>query len=759
MAPSKQGPTSSTVPHAFNAEFIQQLFRQLPATVWTVDTSLAVTSCLGLGPRLLKNEPNHNVGTTLFEHFGTDDPTHPPIAMHLRALKGQSVRYEGTTAGQPTEVTLEPMRDDAGEIVGCIAVSVDISERKRAESALTAAQRQYHDLVEHIADMVYALDRDGCFTFVNARLAEQLGADPVELIGRCAVDFIAPEDHEKTDAAFNRRLRGEVVQPYEFSLRTVNGELIPIEINSTVIHAPNGEITGTQAVLRDLRPRKRDAELLRESERRLNQLAEQSDQVIWMSDSSLRRLLFVGKAYEHIWGRSRDALLADPDVFLDAVHPSDRDRVRAHIETHRRGEPSVTTYRIIRPDGTLRWICDKSFPIADHRDQVYRAAGVAEDITEQREADERRRRQSAILEQIARNDSLQRVLDSICRGTEDLVPGMLVAILRRSGPSLRFVAGPSLSDGFRRDLDALELGRVSPPVPRGSDGAPWVVAHGEPGEWTALAEAAAPFGVRACWCLPIYGDQGAWLGTLIAFARSTPDAVLDRHTETMETMANLAGIALDRDQIEDSRTRMLRELDHRVKNNLSSLLSLAKLTRMGPGSKEEFVDNLVGRIQSMAVVHEVLASTRWRGANLRTMLQRLTSPYRTNRQGIIFSGDPIMLPPANVQPFCLAVHELATNASKYGSLSAENGVVTASWFVSRAEDGRPTLRFTWRESDGPTLKGPPAETGFGMLLIKGLIEREMGGESELLFAPSGLSCHMSFVLRPDEPNPTQMPLP
>ncbi len=126
---------------------------------------------------------------------------------------------------------------------------------------------------------------------------------------------------------------------------------------------------------------------LRESEARFRQIAENIREVFWMSTRALDEVLYASPAYEQLWGRSVASLYANPRSFLDAVHPEDRDRVRAVItDASRTGFDLV--YRIVRPDGSLRWIRDRGFPVKNEAGEVYRLAGVAEDVTERQQAEE-----------------------------------------------------------------------------------------------------------------------------------------------------------------------------------------------------------------------------------------------------------------------------------------------------------------------------------------------------------------------------------
>jgi PAS domain S-box-containing protein len=126
---------------------------------------------------------------------------------------------------------------------------------------------------------------------------------------------------------------------------------------------------------------------LEESEQRFRQLAENINEVFWMFDVQKTRPLYISPAYEAIWGRPFESLYQQPLSYLEAVHPQDRDRVLAMMERQRQGTPAAEEYRILRPDGSIRWIRDRGFPITDAAGHVYRVAGVAEDITEQRHAE------------------------------------------------------------------------------------------------------------------------------------------------------------------------------------------------------------------------------------------------------------------------------------------------------------------------------------------------------------------------------------
>jgi PAS domain S-box-containing protein len=128
--------------------------------------------------------------------------------------------------------------------------------------------------------------------------------------------------------------------------------------------------------------------VLRESEERFRKVAENIREVFWLYDLGTNKFVYVSSAYETIMGRTRESLYKDPKDWIKAVHPEDRGRIERSFVKERKGEPFEDEYRIIRPDGSVRWINDRGFKVYDEGGRVYRIAGVAEDITERKKTEE-----------------------------------------------------------------------------------------------------------------------------------------------------------------------------------------------------------------------------------------------------------------------------------------------------------------------------------------------------------------------------------
>jgi PAS domain S-box-containing protein len=189
---------------------------------------------------------------------------------------------------------------------------------------------------------------------------------------------------------------------------------------------------------------------------------------------------------------------------------------------------------------------------------------------------------------------------------------------------------------------------------------------------------------------------------------------------------------------------LMAELDHRVKNVLARVDMVAMSTRNGSSSIDEYARSLKGRIQSMAAAHALLSQKGWHGVGLEALVRNQIAPYAADAN-IAIHGMEVTLTAAAIQAMGVVLHELVTNAAKYGALSMPTGRVTVSW--DRKLNGHSTnLVFAWREFDGPRV-AVHAKSGYGTQLIRGLVPHELGGTVDLEFAAEGVSCRIEFPLQ------------
>jgi PAS domain S-box-containing protein len=183
---------------------------------------------------------------------------------------------------------------------------------------------------------------------------------------------------------------------------------------------------------------------------------------------------------------------------------------------------------------------------------------------------------------------------------------------------------------------------------------------------------------------------------------------------------------------------LLHELDHRVKNTLATVQSLAMQGLRGASSVKEFAGKFIPRLIALSATQNLLTENRWQSVSLRDLLANELRPYGDER--VRFEGEDLQLPPRIIVPLGMIVHELATNAAKYGALSTSAGRILLSW---QTDDDR--LRIEWREEGGPATEDPTT-TGFGSRLLDRTVRGELAGEYERVFRPSGLVCRLMVPL-------------
>jgi len=211
----------------------------------------------------------------------------------------------------------------------------------------------------------------------------------------------------------------------------------------------------------------------------------------------------------------------------------------------------------------------------------------------------------------------------------------------------------------------------------------------------------------------------------------------------------------ERKQAEAHQRMLTAELDHRVKNVLARVAVVAMQTREGNSSMDEFVTALNGRIQSMAAAHSLLSQSRWNAVGLDDLVRGQLAPYATDANARI-TGPNILLGAATTQVVAMVIHELVTNAAKYGALSRPGGLVSVSWEAPSANGGGASnVTIEWRESGGPQVTAP-AQSGFGNSLIREIVPHELGGTAELVFNSDGVCCRIGIPLEARQ-EPTQEP--
>jgi len=271
-----------------------------------------------------------------------------------------------------------------------------------------------------------------------------------------------------------------------------------------------------------------------------------------------------------------------------------------------------------------------------------------------------------------------------------------------------------------------------------------------------------PTGVHSLIMTPV-GDPQPF-GALGAYWREVRTASADE-ISSMAALASCMATALQNIDLMgslqaelDHRQLLVNELNHRVKNTMAIVQSLSAQTLRADRPTAVAREDFDGRLMALASAHVLMTEAEWRSVPLSELIERTIDPFAQGAGAARFtlSGPDATMPPKSAVAFALAVHELCTNAAKYGALSGVGGHVTIDWTLADSNEG-PRLRLTWRETGGPAVTAP-AGRGFGSRLLERGLSAELKGTVKLTFPPEGLVCTIDAPAPVDDPEEL-FPLP
>jgi PAS domain S-box-containing protein len=246
-----------------------------------------------------------------------------------------------------------------------------------------------------------------------------------------------------------------------------------------------------------------------------------------------------------------------------------------------------------------------------------------------------------------------------------------------------------------------------------------------------------------------------WVGKLDSYRREKRYVRKDGSIVWIELAASIVrgdggastyGVRIVRDitghkRAEEQQRLLFAELNHRVKNSLAVVQGLAHQTFKPGQVPPELIRTFEGRLTALSEAHNLLMKQSWESTPIASVIEAALKPFETGEKRVGASGEEVLLSPSATVSLALGLHELATNAAKYGALSNEAGIVEVEW---RVEDGE--FELVWAERGGPPVE-PPARKGFGTRLLQRAVASDLGGKVELDFAPAGLVCTMRTRLQ------------
>jgi len=258
---------------------------------------------------------------------------------------------------------------------------------RNTTAALRASEEHHRRLIDILPDAVCLIHPNGRLLTVNLQAVSMLGYEnPDELLKHSIFDITPAGEHERIKRDIIVGLMTGIIRNVEYRMLKKDGTVFQVELSATVSLGFNNQPAGLLSVVRDITESNQAQEALQASEERFRQLADHIQEVFWMSNADRSKIIYVSPAYEKIWGHARGDLYASPESWVESIHPDDRKRVAASIATKQILGEYDETFRIIRPDGSFRWIQDRAFPIRDASGTIYRIVGIADDITKRKQA-------------------------------------------------------------------------------------------------------------------------------------------------------------------------------------------------------------------------------------------------------------------------------------------------------------------------------------------------------------------------------------
>ncbi|MEW6491871.1 MAG: PAS domain S-box protein, partial [Cyanobacteriota bacterium] len=337
-----------------------------------------------VGKRLLQVLPGNKTNSELFDRYVTVVETGEPHDIELR--------YE-------SEGIVGWFRNMAVKLDDGVAISFnDITERKQTEAererllqALEMERARFEAVLQQMPAGVMIADAASGNLVLTNEQAQIVGYGYEQPLKLEEYQSIVPFESFRSDGQcyapdeypLVRSLRtGEVVTNEEMELRRGDGSRILMNVNSAPILDNQEQILAAVVVFQDVTARQETQEALRQSEERFRQMAETIQDAFWITDFRGPQILYISPAYEQIWGRSPDALYQDYTTWVETIHPEDREKAIAIAATCQYENVVENEYRIVRPDGSIRWIRDRGFALRDEVGEIYQVVGVAQDVTQ-----------------------------------------------------------------------------------------------------------------------------------------------------------------------------------------------------------------------------------------------------------------------------------------------------------------------------------------------------------------------------------------
>jgi PAS domain S-box-containing protein len=637
---------------------------------------------------------------------------HSDCPMATAVREGTPTRNAEVIMGRPDGsrfsalVNIRALRDHAGRIQGAINCFQDITARKQAEEEVRRKTQDLEDFFDNSAVGLHIVSGEGIILRANKAELDLLGYRPEEYIGRHVAEFHA--DAPVIGDILQRLSCGEPLDRYPARLRARDGSLKHVLITSNSRFV-DGKFANTRCFTVDMTELQAAEEARQASDARLAATYEAAGVGISETDEN-GRFQRVNDSLCRIVGRSRDELLEM--TFLEYTVADDQAKDAELYARQVRGEIDNYTIRkrALWPNGSVRHLDISSSSVRDSKGRFLYGVRIAQDVTTTKQLEDRLR------------EGEQRM--------RDLLEALPAAIYTTDAEGrINF---------FNRA--AVEMaGRTPQP------GDEWCVT------WklywpdgTPLPHNDCPMAVALRENRPVRGAEAVAErpdGRRVPFI-PYPTPLRDAAGNLVGAINMLVDIS-ERKLAENAQKTLIDELNHRVKNTLATVQSLASQTARHAADLEEFLPTFTGRLLALARAHDLLTKRNWQHAPFDKLVHDIVAPVGGER--VVTGGPRVDLDARTALSFTMVLNELLTNAAKYGALSAPGGSVSVTWQVDTGEQPQSSIECEWRERGGPPVT-PPKRRGFGTRLMERCIERDLAGEFDLVFEPEGTRCRMVFPL-------------
>ncbi len=557
-------------------------------------------------------------------------------------------------------------------------------------------------IFETTPECIKVIAPDGTLLQVNPAGRKMIEAAPDDTVeGGSIYRFIAPEFHEMWKTHHEHVCRGEK-RNWEFDLIGLGGTRRHMETHAVPLRMPGG-ITVQLAITRDITQRKEDDRYRQETEHRYRQLLAALPAPLYTTDLE-GRITFFNEAAVAFAGRRPEIgekwCVTWRLYNLDGTPlPHDQCPMAVALKEHRpiRGIEAVAE----RPDGTRIRFLPYPTPLYDTSGQPIGAINLLMDMTEK-----------------YRVEALSARLASIVESSDDVI---ISASL--DGEIVTWNRGAERIFGYEaREIIGQPLARIIPPELQGEEKK--IFSRIRMGERVEHYETVrlAKDGRRVHVSLTVspLRDQ---FGKVIGASKVARDVTSRKEAEELQRL-------------------LVDELNHRVKNTLAIIQSIASMSLRHAKNSKDFVDAFSGRLRALASAHGLLMQTELQGAELTELIREQVLLGGAGDERITCLGPKILLDPQMTVHMALVLHELATNARKYGALSTPKGCLSIAWEVR--SNGQRSLSLQWVERNGPKVDAPRAR-GFGSTLIEKTL-RGHGGAASVRYVAEGLVCEITLPL-------------